>query len=271
MCTITQVEEAKIVLRMIPISLISMLNYTPSFLLLTFTVQQGNTMDTKVRRIHLSPATLVVIPIALQMVILVLYDRIFVPCARRITGYSSGITHFQRIGAGFVAITLASSTAAIVERKRLKTVKSNGLEDISTGVPMSVLWLTVQLFFIGINDATAFPGLLEFFNSEASKGMKSLGTAIFWCTLGFASLMGTFLVDIVNKASRHSSKDRTGWLEGSTLNQSRLDRFYWFLFAFGGVFFLTYLYCAWRYAYRHDPRIDNVNSSSTNSQSANSP
>lgn len=249
---------------MIPIFLICVLNYTPTFLLLTFTVQQGNTMNTKIGKIHVSPATLFIIPITLQMVILALYDRFFVPYARRITGYSSGITHFQRIGIGFVAITVASCIAAVIERKRLNIVVANGLEEAGTGVPMSVLWLTPQFLVIGITDATAFAGLLEFFNGEASRGMKSLGTAIFWCMLGLASLMGTFLINIVNRVSRHGGEG-TGWVEGATLNQSRLDQFYWLLFAFGGVVFLIYLYCARRYVYRRDPRIDNGNA--TDSQS----
>ncbi|XP_020245725.1 protein NRT1/ PTR FAMILY 4.5-like [Asparagus officinalis] len=257
LCTVTQVEETKILLRMVPIFLISVLNYTPITLLLTFTVQQGNTMNTKFGKIHISPISLFILPIVLQMVTLVVYDRFFVPFARRITGFSSGITHFQRIGTGFVAIIIATGIAAIVERKRLKIIEENGLEDLGSGVPMSVLWLTAQFLFLGITDATAFPGLLEFFNSEASRGIKSLGTAIFWCTLGLGSLMGTFLIDIVNRVTRHGAGGR-GWLEGDTLNQSRLDLFYWFLFAHGGVSFLIYLYLAKRYVYRCDPRIVNA-------------
>lgn len=257
LCTVTQVEETKILLRMIPIFLISVINYIPSVLLFTFTVQQGNTMNTKLGKIQISPATLFVVPIVLQMVILVVYDRVFVPFARGITGYSGGITHFQRIGVGFVAITLASGIAAIIERKRLHIVQENGLQDFGSGVPMSVLWLIAQFLFIGITDATAFAGLLEFFNSEASRGMKSLATAMFWCLLGLASLMGTFLVDMVNKATRRSAEGR-GWLEGATLNQSRLDRFYWFLFALGWAAFLIYVCCAKRYVYRRDLRINNA-------------
>ncbi|XP_020246085.1 protein NRT1/ PTR FAMILY 4.5-like isoform X3 [Asparagus officinalis] len=257
LCTPSQVEETKILLRMVPIFLICVLNYTPLFLLISFSVQQGNTMNTKVGKIHISPATLFVIPTAFQMVILVVYDRFFVPFARRITGYSRGITPLQRIGIGHVALTAATGVAAIVERKRLEIVGEKGLEDPGTGVTMSVLWLTAQILFIGINNATTFAGLLEFFNSEASGGIKSFASALFWCTLGLGSLMGTFQVDIVNKVTRHGAEGR-GWLEGDTLNRSRLDLFYWFLFAHGGVSFLIYLYCAKRYTYRCDPRVNNV-------------
>src|SRR4051812_11236485 len=71
LCTVTQVEETKIVLRMVPIFLSAVLGYIPVPLILNFTVQQGNTMDTKLGSVHISPATLFVIPTVFQMVILV--------------------------------------------------------------------------------------------------------------------------------------------------------------------------------------------------------
>jgi hypothetical protein len=46
-----------------------------------------------------------------------------------------------------------------------------------------------------------------------------------------------------------------GWLDGANLNASRLDLFYWLLAVFGLVSSFLYLLCAWRYTYRHDPRM----------------
>ena len=48
--TVTQVEEAKIILRMLPIFLSSVLAYVPFSLLLSLTVQQGGAMDTRLCR-----------------------------------------------------------------------------------------------------------------------------------------------------------------------------------------------------------------------------
>ncbi|XP_017700783.2 protein NRT1/ PTR FAMILY 4.3-like [Phoenix dactylifera] len=253
-CTVTQVEETKIVLRMLPILISSVLGYIPSPLLVTLTVQQGSTMNTRLGKIHISPASLFVIPLIFQMVILVIYDQFIVPFARRITGYVGGITNLQRVGIGFAAMSLATCVAALVEWKRKNIVEEHGLEDFETGVPMSVFWLGVQFFLLGIVDVTSFVGLLEFFNGEASRGMKSIGTAIFWCVLGLASLLGTFLVDMVNKATGHGDSGR-GWLGGANLNKSHLDRFYWLLIVLELVALLNYLYWAKRYVYRHDPRV----------------
>ena len=168
LCSITQVEETKIILRMVPIFLSAVLGYIPVPLILNFTVQQGNTMDTRLGAVHISPATLFVIPTVFQMVILIVYDRFIVPFLRRITGYVGGVTHLQRIGIGFLSTVVATSIAALVEAKRKKVAEDSGLVDATTGIPVSVFWLTIQYFLLGVVDVTSFVGLLEFFYSEAS-------------------------------------------------------------------------------------------------------
>ncbi|GJN02496.1 hypothetical protein PR202_ga19855 [Eleusine coracana subsp. coracana] len=241
-CSAAKVEETKIVLRLLPLFLSSMIGYVSNPILLTFTVQQGGMTNTRLGKIHVSPATLFIIPIIFQTVMLALYDRFIVPFLRRRTGYASGITHLQRISIGFISMILASVIAALVERKRKETA-----------VQMSLFWLTPQFFLLGVSDVTSFPGLLEFFNSEAPRGMKSIAAALFWCELGLSSLLATFLVQVVNKATRHGH--RGGWLEGTSLNNSHLDLFYWVVSVVGLLAFLNYLYWAKRYVYRQDPHV----------------
>ncbi|EAY94655.1 hypothetical protein OsI_16433 [Oryza sativa Indica Group] len=241
-CSTMKVEETKIVLRMLPLFISSMIGYISNPLLLTFTVQQGSMTNTRLGKIHISPATLFVIPITFQMLMLAVYDRFLVPFMRKRTGYACGITHLQRVGLGFASMIVASAVAAVVERKRKEAA-----------VQMSLFWLAPQFFLLGVSDVTSFVGLLEFFNSEAPKDMKSIGTALFWCELGLASWMGTFLVELVNKATRHGH--HRGWLEGTSLNNSHLDLFYWVVAVIGLLGFLNYLYWAKKYAYRHNPRM----------------
>ena len=73
---------------------------------------------------------------------------------------------------------------------------------------MSLFWLAPQFLLLGVSDVTSFTGLLEFFNTEVPRGMKSIATALFWCDLGLASLMATLLVEIVNMVTRHLLRDR---------------------------------------------------------------
>ncbi|VAH31083.1 unnamed protein product [Triticum turgidum subsp. durum] len=233
LCTVTQVEETKIVLRM------------------------GNTMDTKLGGVHISPATLFVIPTVFQMVILVLYDRFIVPFLRRITGYVGGVTHLQRIGIGFLSATVATGVAALVEAKRKRVAEENGLMEATTGIPMSVFWLTVQFFLLGVVDVTSFVGLLEFFYSEASTGMKSVGSSIFYCILGVSAWLGSLLIQVANRVTRRA--DGTGgWLDGTNLNMGKLDNFYWLLAVLELVSLFVYTFFARRYVYRNEQRVVDV-------------
>ncbi|XP_035820736.1 peptide transporter PTR2 isoform X2 [Zea mays] len=217
-------------------------------------ITQGNTMDTRLGALHISPATLFIIPTLFQMVILVVYDRFIVPFLRRITGYVGGVTHLQRIGIGFLSTIVATGVAAIVEASRKKVARDSGLVDATAGIPISVFWLTIQFFLLGIVDVTSFVGLLEFFYSEASTGMKSIGSSIFYCILGVSAWLGSLLIQVANRVTRH--RDGTGgWLDGTNLNKGKLDRFYWLLAVLELVSLLVYVFFASRYVYGNDQRV----------------
>ncbi|CAN6373009.1 unnamed protein product [Urochloa humidicola] len=254
LCTITQVEETKIILRMVPIFLSVVLGCIPVPLVFNFTVQQGNTMDTRLGAIHISPATLFVIPTVFQMVILIIYDRFIVPFLRRITGYAGGVTQLQRIGIGFLSAIVATGIASLVEIKRRKVAEENGLMDATTGIPISVFWLTVQFFLLGIFNVTSFVGLLEFCYSEASMGMKSIGSSIFYCIQGLSAWLGSLLIQLANRVTTH--RDGTGgWLNGTNLNRGKLDRFYGLLAVHELVSLFIYMFFARRYVYRNDQKV----------------
>ncbi|CAD6267969.1 unnamed protein product [Miscanthus lutarioriparius] len=249
LCTVAQVEEAKTLLRMIPIFLSSILAYIPFSLLLSLTVEQAGTMDTRLGGITVPPASLTVIPVAVQILILLVYDRAVMPWLRRATGYAGGLTHLQRAGVGFASSVLAIATAAAVEGRRRRR----------SGPPMSAFCLAPQLVLLCVLDVTSFVGLLEFFYSEVSAGMKSIGGSLVFCILGVASWLGSLLIQVVNDVTARrgggSSGRGHGWLGGANLNASRLDLFYWLLAVLGLVSFGLYVLCAWSYTYRHDPRM----------------
>ncbi|CAL5011890.1 unnamed protein product [Urochloa decumbens] len=244
-CDAAKVEETKVVLHMLPLVFSATVAHVSSPLLVAFTVQQGGTTNTRLGKLHVYPAMLAIIPSAFQLLMLVAYDRLLVPFLRRRTGYEGGITHLQRVGIGFASNIVAPVVAAIVERKRK--------EMVAAGVEMSLFWLAPQFFLLGMQETTAFVGLLEFFNSEAPGSMKSIGVALFWCQIGMASFLGTLLVRVVNKVTRHGGGH--GWLEGGNLNATRLDLFYWAVAAVALLGWLNFLYWAKRYKYRLDPRL----------------
>ncbi|XP_043725940.1 protein NRT1/ PTR FAMILY 4.3-like [Telopea speciosissima] len=261
LCSMNQVEETKIVLRMLPIFISAVLAYIPIPQLLAFTIQQSNTMDTTMlgklmkNNINVSPVTLIAVPMVMQMVFLVIYDRLFVPFARKMTGYRTGITPLQRAGVGFMVVSLGTGTAALIEKRRKRIARQYGLIMDDHQVPMSIMWLGPQYFSIMITDVFTYVGLLEFFNIEASRGMKSLGSAIFSCVLGLASFLGSVLVDVLNKATSSTGTNNIGWLGGNNLNKNYLDHFYWLLSILGLVGFFNYLYWAKSYVYKRNKLI----------------
>uniref|UniRef100_A0A0E0R713 Uncharacterized protein n=1 Tax=Oryza rufipogon TaxID=4529 RepID=A0A0E0R713_ORYRU len=257
LCSVNQVET-KILLRMAPIFAAAVLGYIPMPLILTFTVQQGSTMNTKLGSVHISPATLFLIPIIFQLVILILYDRVIVPPLRRLTGYVGGVTHLQRIGVGFIATIMATAVVAVVEIRRKSAAHESSLADGTAGIPLSVFWLTPQFFLIGIFDVTSFVGLLEFFCSEVSMGMKSIGSSIFYCILGVSAWLGSLLIQVTNRVTRRGGKGNGGsggWLDGANLNNGKLERFYVVLCIIEVVALLSYVFFARRYVYRNEQKV----------------
>ncbi|XP_051139802.1 protein NRT1/ PTR FAMILY 4.5-like isoform X2 [Andrographis paniculata] len=243
LCTVTQVEEAKILVRMLPIILSTVFMNTCLAQLQTFSIQQSTTMTRKIGSFEMPGPSIPVIPLLFMFILIPIYDRFFVPVARKITGIPTGITTLQRVAVGLVLSTLSMAISGVVETHRKKVAINHGLVDSTDPLPMSVFWLGIQYGIFGIADMFTLVGLLEFFYAESSSGMKSLGTAISWCSLAFGYYTSSVVVNVVNKASG-------GWLSSNNLNRDRLEYFYWLLAGMSVVNFAVYLLCASWYKYK---------------------
>lgn len=200
-------------------------------------------MDTHLLGFNVPGPSIPVIPLGVMSVLIPLYDRVFVPFARRITGIPTGIRHLQRVGVGLVLSSVSMAVAGVVETKRKSVAIEHGMVDSTEALPMSVFWLGIHYGMFGAADMFTLVGLLEFFYAESSAGMKSLGTAISWCSLAFGYFLSTVVVDMVNKASG-------GWLASNNLNRDKLNYFYWLLSVLSVVNFGIYLACACWYKYK---------------------
>jgi len=209
----------------------------------TFTVQQSTTMNAKIGGFKVPGASLPVIPLLFMFVLIPLYDRVFVPVARRITGIPTGIRQLQRIGIGLVLSAASMAVAGFVETRRKSVAIEHNMVDSTEPLPMSVFWLGYQYGIFGAADMFTLIGLLEFFYAESSAGMKSLGTAISWCSVAFGYFTSTLVVEVVNKVSG-------GWLASNNLNRDKLNYFYWMLSVISVVNFGFYLLCASWYTYK---------------------
>ncbi|KAI3408018.1 uncharacterized protein J3R85_020538, partial [Psidium guajava] len=249
LCRMTQVESAKIVLGMVPIFCCTIIMTLCLAQLQTFSIQQGLTMDTRIGSLNIPPASLPVIPVSFLIFIVPVYDRVFVPFARKITGHPTGITHLQRIGVGLVLSAISMAVAAIVEVKRKKVARDHGMLDarpVAQPLPISVFWLSFQYFIFGIADLFTYVGLLELFYSEAPKGIKSLSTCFMWCSMALGFFCSSILVKIVNRATEAATRSG-GWLAGNNINRNHLNLFYLLLSILSTSNFFVYLFVASRY------------------------
>jgi peptide/histidine transporter 3/4 len=166
--TVSDVEEAKAVLRLFPIWATSLVYAIVYAQCTTFFTKQGATMDRKIFPGFDIPAASLQSLIGLAIVLTIpIYDRLFVPLARAFTRKPSGITMLQRIGIGMFLSIIDMVVAALVEIKRLKTAQEYGLVDMpEVTLPMSILWLVPQYVLSGIADVFALVGMQEFFYDQ---------------------------------------------------------------------------------------------------------
>lgn len=228
---------------MLPIVLSTVFMNTCLAQLQTFTIQQSTTMNPHIGRFSVPGPSVPVIPLLFMFILVPIYDRIFVPIARKFTGIPTGIRHLQRIAVGLVLSAISMGVAGVVETRRKSVAIHHNMVDSTEPLPMSMFWLGFQYAIFGAADMFTLVGLLEFFYAESSAGMKSLSTAISWSSLAFGYFLSTVVVQVVNKASG-------GWLASNNLNRDKLNYFYWLLAGLSVVNFGFYMLCASWYRYK---------------------
>ncbi|CAN1128169.1 Protein NRT1/ PTR FAMILY 5.4 [Linum perenne] len=236
LCTVNQVEEVKLLIRLIPIW-ISCLMFTVVLTQNhTFYVKQAATLNTRLsKHFTIPPASLQSIIGITILITVPLYDRVFVPFARRLTGHPSGITVLQRIGFGLFLSIVEASVAALVESRRLRVVQTT---------TMSVWWLLPQYVVSGMSDAFTVVGLQELFYEQMPVSMRSMGAAAFTTLLGIGSFMNTGVMMVVEEASGGK------WMKGDDLNRISLDKYYWVLAGLSLLNLCVYLLVAKRFVYK---------------------
>ncbi|XP_034697038.1 protein NRT1/ PTR FAMILY 4.6 [Vitis riparia] len=247
-CTVQQVEEVKIVIKILPIFACTIMLNCCLAQLSTFSVQQAATMNTKLGSLKVPPASLPIFPVLFMMTLAPIYDHFIIPFARKVTKTEMGISHLQRIGIGLVFSIIAMAVAALVEVKRKRVASNLGLIDSTEQLPITFFWIAFQYLFLGSADLFTLAGLMEFFFTEAPTGMRSLATSLSWASLAMGYYLSSVIVSIVNNFL--GSLNHRPWLSGRKLNHYHLERFYWLMCVLTGLNFLHYLFWACRYKYR---------------------
>ncbi|KAG1371497.1 protein NRT1/ PTR FAMILY 5.1 [Cocos nucifera] len=249
-CTVTQVEEAKLVFGM---SVIWLATLIPSLIggqVGTFFVKQGTTLQRSLGHGFHIPAASLGSFITISMLVSVpIYDRFFVPFMQRRTGNPRGITLLQRLGIGFGFQVVAIIVATLVELKRMHAIKSHGTDGPKDIVPMSIFWLLPQYILLGIGDVFNAIGLLEFFYDQSPEDIQSLGTTFFTSGIGVGNFLNSLLVTVVDKSTRRVGGK--SWI-GNNLNDSHLDYYYGFLTAISVINLVVFVWVSIRYNYKKE-------------------
>ena len=290
--TARQVEEVRMVVRMLPVFWTTAFYWAIYAQMGSFFVEQGQFMDRRIffstgsnsssndpsiiakipstktspgshhqlgRPFEVPAASLALFNTVAIIALVPLYDRGLLPllkvCGRR------GPTLLQRIGWGLVVCALAMAAAAGVEQARLYKVATGQIVDDDGRrhrggdvASLSVFWQVPQYLLVGASEVLASIGQLEFFYDQAPDVMRSCSMALQLLSVAVGSYLSGALVAAVGAGTAWlgPGKDGAGWLP-SALNEGRLDLFFWLMAALCVANTLLFLVVASRYQYKDVP------------------
>ncbi|KAK3014193.1 hypothetical protein RJ639_008694 [Escallonia herrerae] len=241
LCPISQVEEVKCILRLLPIWLCTILYSVVFTQMASLFVEQGAAMKTTISNFQIPPASMSSFDILSVAAFIFLYRRIIAPLVSRIRKTDSrGLTELQRMGIGLVIAVMAMVSAGIVECYRLKYARKD-CKHCDGSSSLSIFWQVPQYAFIGASEVFMYVGQLEFFNAQAPDRLKSFGSALCMTSISLGNYVSSLLVTMVMKIS--TEDHMPGWIPGN-LNRGHLDRFYFLLAGLTSLDLVVYIACA---------------------------
>ncbi|KAJ6710997.1 OLIGOPEPTIDE TRANSPORTER-RELATED [Salix koriyanagi] len=228
-----QVKETRTFLGLLPIFASTIMMNCCLAQLQTFSVEQGSIMDRKLNNFQIPTQSLTVFPLIVMLASIPLFEH----AAGSFKNKNHSIFDpLKRIGLGLALASASMAVAAVVEFKRREAAEN--------GNTLSVFWLGWQYLLLGVSDMLTLEGMLEFFYSEAPDSMKSICTALSWCSTSMGYFLSSLLVSIINSITGRLGRE---WLGGHNLNHNRLDLFYTILCILNFLNMLNYIYWAKNY------------------------
>ncbi|CAN6285035.1 unnamed protein product [Urochloa humidicola] len=249
LCTVTQVEELKVIIGMVPIWACGIVFFAVLAQFSSTFLEQGRSMNKRLGAFAIPPASLASFDAVSVLIWVPVYDRVLVPVARRLTGNVRGISELQRFGAGLLLSVMVMVTAALVETRRLASARGGGGDSSPSPSPppplsMSILWQVPQYFLVGASVVFTCVGQTEFFYNEAPPAMRSLSSALALVTVALGSYLSSLVVTAVDWVTTRNGGP--GWISND-LDEGHLDRFFWLLAAMSALNLAVFVCCAVRY------------------------
>ncbi|CAL4913457.1 unnamed protein product [Urochloa decumbens] len=243
-CTVTQVEEFKILIRILPIWTTMVLFNTALAQMFSTFIEQGMVMEKHIGSFEIPAASFQSVDVIAVLALVPVYERVLVPVFRKFTGMANGITPLQRMGIGLFFSTLSMLSAAMVESNRLRMVQDKGLVNQNVAAPMSILWQGPQYFLLGAGEVFSIIGLNEFFYKESPDAMRSISLAFSNANISAGNYLSSFIVSLVPVFTAREGSP--GWIPDN-LNEGHLDRFFWMMAGLCFLNLLAFVFCAMKY------------------------
>ncbi|KAL7174110.1 hypothetical protein ACSBR2_033378 [Camellia fascicularis] len=236
LCTVTQVEESKCIIRMLPIWLCTIIYSVVFTQMASLFVEQGVVMNSTIGNFHLPAASMSAFDICSVLICTGIYRHILVPVAGKLSGNPKGLTELQRMGIGLFIGMLAMVAAGITEIARLKNVIPGNHSS-----SLSIFCQIPQYVLVGASEVFMYVGQLEFFNGQAPDGIKSFGSSLCMASISLGNYVSSMLVNVVMGITARG--DKPGWIP-EDLNNGHMDRFYFLIAALTAADLVVYVFCA---------------------------
>ncbi|KAL2480469.1 Protein NRT1/PTR FAMILY 5.5 [Abeliophyllum distichum] len=221
LCTVTEVEESKTIVRMIPVWLTFIFCGVVSSIGFTYFIEQLDNLNPKVGRLEF-PA----------IVLLWFYNQAKTICNELYVYFTnslgqSGSRKFAPaigIVLSMISAVLCCIVAANVENRRLNVVQKHGLLDKpDETIPMTMFWLLPQFLLLAALDGLFYSSALSFFKDQSPVSIEKYLPFFIGGVYGVGILSSVLSVYIVGKISESGGKPN--WFQHN-LNRSRLDKYY---------------------------------------------
>lgn len=241
LCSVSEVEDAKIVVRMFPVSITFIACGIVSSFGNTYFIEQANRMNRKVGKWN----------VPLQVLLLLsMWAKSFIFAPRATSLLTKHRKYGPPIGIAVAMIfsVLCCITAARMELHRLKVIKKHGLlEKPDSNIPMSVFLLLFQFVLLAGLDTFFEMSVAKFYKDQSPRCMINYLTYFAKGVSGLGFMSNVLLVYVVGEISETGGNKN--WFR-STLNKSRLDRYYWVLAGLGSVNLVVFVLVACCYRYK---------------------
>ncbi|KAL7136278.1 hypothetical protein ABFS83_10G018800 [Erythranthe nasuta] len=245
LCTVTEVEETKTIIRMIPVWMTFILCGVVSAIGFTYFIEQLDHLNPKVGRLKVPTVAL-----------LWFYEQAQNQCVELYVKFTNalGISKSKKLAPSFgisvsmILAILCCITAAKVENRRLGVVQRHGLVDKpDERVPMTMFWLLPQFVLLGGFNGIFNYSAISFFIDQSPVSTHRCLPFFVSGVSGVGILCSVVSVYVVGRISESGGK--MNWFQHD-LNGSRLDKYYWTLAWLMAVNLVVFIVVAVFYRYK---------------------